>query len=84
MTCLFLDMGGRDNFRWEMEPLAEIVYPGVCQGVVVVLPGKLGLDVSSRIERLEGLDNKDILSVDILMLREVEVLLGNKNTLCNE
>ena len=75
-------MGCGDNFRWEVEPLAKIVYPGVCQGVVVVLPGKLGLDVASGIERLEGFDDIDILSVDILMLGEVEVLLGNKNTLC--
>lgn len=82
VTCLFLDVGCGDNFRWEVEPLAKIVYPGVCQGVVVVLPGKLGLDVASGIERLEGFDDIDILSVDILMLGEVEVLLGNKNTLC--
>ena len=60
MRSLLLDVGSGDNLGGEMEPLAEVVDPGVGQGVVVVLPGKLGLDVSSRVERLECLDDVEV------------------------
>lgn len=84
MAGLLLDVGSGDNLIWEMEPLAEVVNSGVGQSVVVVLPGELGLDVSSRVEGLEGLDDKEISRVNVLVLGEVEVLLGDENTLSEE
>ena len=81
MAGLLLDVGGWDNLSWEMEPLAEVVNSRVGQGVVVILPGELGLDVSSRVEGLEGLDDKKVSGVNVLVLWEVEVLLGDENTL---
>jgi hypothetical protein len=35
---LLLDVGGRDDLSWEMEPLAEVVETLRGEGVVVVLP----------------------------------------------
>jgi len=81
MGGLLLDVGSWDNLSWEMEPLAEVVNSGISQGIVVVLPGKLGLDVSSGVEGLEGLDDKEVSGVNVLVLWEVEVLLGDENTL---
>lgn len=72
----------RDNTRGKVKPLAEVLNTLVGEGVVVVLPRELGLDVASRGQRLHGLDDVEVLGVDVLMLRLVEVLLGDKNALC--
>lgn len=84
MAGLLLDVGSWDNLGWEMEPLAEVVNSGVGQGVVVVLPGELGLDISPGVEGLECLDDIEVSGVDVLVLGEVEVLLGDENTLSEE
>jgi hypothetical protein len=39
-----------------MKPLAEVVEALGCQGIVVVLPGEAGLDVTFGSERLHGFD----------------------------
>lgn len=57
MAALLLDVGGRDNLRREVEPLAEVGKTGLGEGVVVVLPRELGLDVAAGSEGLASLDD---------------------------
>ena len=52
------------------------------EGVVVVLPGELGLDIAAGVEGLEGLDHIEVLGVNVGMLG-LEVLLGHEHTLCS-
>lgn len=57
MGTLLLDVGGGDNLGGEVEPLAEIVKTLGGEGVVVVLPRELGLDVAAGVQRLASLDD---------------------------
>jgi len=84
VRSLLLDVGGRDNFGGEMEPLAEVVETLRCQGVIVVLPRELRLDIAPGVERLARLDDKKVLRIDVRVLRKVEVLLGHENALSEE
>ena len=81
MAGLLLDVGSWNDLSWEVEPFTEIVNSGIGQGVVIVLPGELSLDVFSGVEGLESLDDIEISGVNVLVLVEVEVLLGNEDTL---
>ena len=84
MGSLLLDVGGGDDLSGEMEPLAEVVETLGGQGVVVPLPGELSLDIAARSQRLAGLDDKEVLGVDIGVLGKVEVLGSHENTLTEE
>lgn len=84
MGALLLDVGGWDNLSWEMEPLAQVVKTLWGEGVVVVLPRELGLDVAAGGERLAGLDDVQVLGVDVVVLWKVVVLLGDEDTLTEE
>lgn len=101
-----LDVGGRDNLGGEMEPLAEVRETGLSQGVVVVLPRELSLEVATAGEGLASLDDLyfenplaggfrgvcgwesapyvKVLGVNVTVLGEVEVLLGDENSLTEE
>ena len=48
MRSLLLDVRRRDNLGGEVKPFAQVVEALGGQGVVVVLPGELGLDVAPR------------------------------------
>lgn len=52
------------------------------EGVVVVLPRELGLDVAAGVEGLAGLDHEEVLGVNFAVLGKVEVLLSHEHTLC--
>jgi hypothetical protein len=52
------------------------------EGVVVVLPGELGLDIATGVEGLQSLDHVEVLGVNVAVLGKVEVLLGHEHTLC--
>lgn len=52
--------------------------------VVVPLPGELGLEVTARGQGLAGLDDIEVLGVNVAVLGLVEVLLCDENTLCGE
>lgn len=67
-----------------MQPFAEVVETLGGQGVVVVLPRELSLDIASGVEGLARLDDKQVLGVDIGVLGKVEVLLGHEDTLAEE
>lgn len=84
MGTLLLDVGSWDNLGWEVEPLAQVVETLRGEGVVVVLPRELGLDVATGGKRLAGLDDVQVLGVDVVVLRKVVVLLGDENTLAEE
>lgn len=84
MGTLLLDVGSWDNLGWEMEPLAQVVEALWGEGVVVVLPRELGLDVTTGGKRLAGLDDVQVLGVDVVVLWKVVVLLGDEDTLTEE
>lgn len=84
MRSLLLNVGSGNDLSGEVKPFAEVVETLGGQGVVVVLPRELGLDIAARVERLQSLDNEQVLGVDIRVLGKVEVLLGDENTLAEE
>jgi len=63
--ALLLDVGGGDNLGGEVQPLAQVVKTLGGEGVVVVLPRELGLDVAAGVQRLASLD--DLYSRHILV-----------------
>lgn len=84
MRSLLLNVGSGNDLSGEVKPFAKVVETLGGQGVVVVLPRELGLDIAARVERLQSLDNEQVLGVDIRVLGKVEVLLGDENTLAEE
>lgn len=84
VRSLLLDVGSGNDLSGEVKPLAEVVETLGGQGVVVVLPRELSLDIAARVERLHSLDNEQVLGVDIGVLGKVEVLLGDEDTLTEE
>lgn len=54
---LLLDVGSGNDLGGEMEPLAEVVETLGGEGIVVVLPGELGLDVAAAGQRLASLND---------------------------
>jgi hypothetical protein len=84
VRSLLLDVGSRNDLSGEVKPFAQVVETLGGQGVVVVLPRELGLDVASGVEGLKSLDNEQVLGVDIGVLGKVEVLLGDEDTLSEE
>jgi hypothetical protein len=79
-----LDVRSRNDFGGEMQPFSEIVETLGGESVVVVLPRELSLHISTRVERLACLDNKEVLRVDVRVLRQVVVLLGHEYSLSEE
>ena len=84
MGALLLDVRRGDDLGGEVQPLAEVVETLGGQGVVVVLPRELSLDIAARSERLASLDDKEVLGVDVGVLGEVEVLLRDEHALTEE
>lgn len=84
MRALLLDMRRGYDLSRQVQPFAEVVQAFWGEGVVVVLPGELGLDVAAGGERLAGLDHVEVLCVNVVVLGQVVVLLGDENTLAEE
>lgn len=84
MGSLLLDVRSWDNLSGKVEPFSEVVKTLGGEGVVVVLPRELGLDVATGGERLAGLDNVEVLGVNVVVLWEVVVLLCDEDTLTEE
>jgi len=84
VRSLLLNVGSGNDLSGEVKPFAKVVETLGGQGVVVVLPRELGLDIAARVERLQSLDNEQVLGVDIGVLGKVEVLLGDEDTLSEE
>lgn len=68
MGSLDLDVGRWNNLSGEMEPFAEVVETLWGEGVVVVLPRELSLDISTGGQRLTSLDNVKVTGVDVWVL----------------
>jgi hypothetical protein len=84
MGSLLLDVGSRNDLSGKVKPFAEVVETLGSESVVVVLPRELSLDVAAGSKRLAGLDNVEVLRVNVVVLWEVVVLLCNKDTLSEE
>lgn len=84
MGSLLLDVSGRNDFSGKVKPFAKVVQTLGSESVVVVLPGELSLDVAAGSEGLAGLDDVEVLRVNVVVLREVVVLLGDEDTLTEE
>jgi len=63
---LLLDVGSGDNLSGEMEPLAEVVETLGGEGVVVVLPRELSLDVAAGSQRLASLDDEKVANTGLV------------------
>lgn len=57
MRALLLDVGLGNDVGGKVQPLAEVVETLRGEGVVVPLPGELGLEVTAGSEGLAGLDD---------------------------
>lgn len=79
-----LQSGHWQDSLWNVQLGSEEVNTLVGQGVVVVLPRELGLDVTLGGQRLQGLDHVQVSGVNLLVLWLVKVLLGDDNTLLEE
>jgi len=84
MAALLLDVRGRDDLSRQVEPFAQVVEAFGGEGVVVVLPGELSLEVAAGCEGLAGFDDEEVLGVNVAVLGHVEVLLGHEHTLSEE
>jgi hypothetical protein len=47
MRALLLDVRRRDDFGRQVKPFTEIVEALGCEGVVIVLPGELSLEIAA-------------------------------------
>jgi hypothetical protein len=70
VRALLLDVGCWDDLGGEMKPLSEIVEAFRREGVVVPLPGELGLEVAAGGQGLAGLDdlNRIVSTWDVAMM----------------
>lgn len=84
MRSLLLNVRGWNDFSRKMKPFAKVVETLRGEGVVVILPGELSLDVTTRRERLASLDNVEVLGVNVVVLWKVVVLFRDEYTLAEE
>jgi hypothetical protein len=66
MGPLLLDVGSRDNLGGQVKPLPEVVETLGGEGVVVVLPRELGLDVAARGQGLASLDDEQVANAGLV------------------
>jgi hypothetical protein len=62
VRALLLDVRLRHDLGREVQPFTEILETLGGEGIVVPLPGELGLDVAARVEGLESLDDLGVVS----------------------
>ena len=76
-----LQSGQRQDSLWNVQLMSQELYTLVGQGVVVVLPGELSLNVTLGGQGLQSLDDVQVSGVNFFVLWLVEVRLGDDNTL---
>lgn len=76
-------MGAGGHRGGEVEPVTEVVNTLIGERVVVVLPHELGLDETLGVEGLHGLNDVEVLDVQVLM-DGLEVLLGDTDALVEQ
>jgi hypothetical protein len=64
-----------------VEVFTEVVDTVIGQKVVKVVPAELGLDQSTRVHGLHGLDDLKVRNINVGVLWSIEVLLGDKAAL---
>jgi hypothetical protein len=75
--------GGGEDLRGQVKVLTQVLNTLIGQGVVVVLPRELGLDVLLGVQGLESLDDLQVGDINLVVLGGVEVLLGDQDTIYN-
>lgn len=74
-----------DDLDWNVKPFSEVIDSLVGQGVVVVQPRELSLDVSLRRERLADLDDLKVRNVRQFQgSGSIEVLLRHEDTILEQ
>jgi hypothetical protein len=70
VRALLLDVGCWDDLGGEMKPLSEVVKAFRREGVVVPLPGELGLEVAAGGQGLARFDdlNRVVSTFDVAMM----------------
>lgn len=63
-------------------PFTEVFNTLGGQNIIIPLPRELGLDQTLGGKALHGLDNFEIGNIEFFVLRRIEILLCDKNTLC--
>merc|ERR1719354_745243 len=76
--------GGWHNLRGEVEVITEVLDTLVGQGVVVVPPGELLLQVSLRDKGLAGIHDMQVGYINLSMFWCVWILLANQHSLLEE
>lgn len=66
-----------------MEPLTEVFDTLVSERIVVPLPRELGLDVALRVEALHGLNDIEVLDLQVLV-NTFKVFLSDANALLEQ
>lgn len=67
-----------------MQIFLQIFNTFVRQGIIIVLPRELGLDVAARGERLHGFDDLEVGYFHVGVVSSIVVLLGDKDTIFEE
>jgi hypothetical protein len=66
-----------------MEELAKVVDSLVGEGIVVVLPRELSLDITTGGQGLHSLDDLKVRDINFSVLGKVVVLGGDQDTICS-
>ncbi len=64
MASLLLDVSRGDDLSRQVQPFAQVVEALGGEGIVVVLPGELGLDVATGGEGLQGFDDLEFSALE--------------------
>jgi hypothetical protein len=84
MGSLLLDVRSRHNLSGKVKPFTEVVETFWGEGVVVVLPRELSLNVATGGKGLASLNDVEVLGVNVVVLWEIVVLLCDEYTLTEE
>ena len=79
-------MGSRNDLGGEVQPLPEVVETLGGEGVVVVLPRELGLDVATRGQRLAGLDDEEVADANLVggLVAAISVSITARSRPCSQ
>lgn len=71
------------KYEYDYAPFAEILQTLIGEGVVVILPRELGLDIALGCKALHGLDHLQVGDIEVIVLGGIVILLGDQYTLCD-
>ena len=65
MRALLLNVRSRNNLSRKMKPLPQIIEALRGEGIIIVLPGKAGFNISAGSKRLASFDHLLIKSINV-------------------